>query len=233
MSAEGRLGPLVHRSVHHAAFLWLLASVQFVVVMIVLQLAWTHAPGYSLSQNYISDLGNTGCGPWPHATSRFICSPLPELFNGSSVVFGLLLLLGTLLVPTAFPARTSRTIGLVLLVLGGFGAIGVGLSPENVDLPVHLLMAGIAFGAGNLALIVLSIGMFRDTRWDGYRGYTLLSGLVGLIALALLETGTFLHLGPGGMERLVAAPAILWLVVAGIHLLRVPTYAPTGLPKGS
>jgi len=31
----------------------------------------------------------------------------------------------------------------------------------------------------------------------------------------------------------VAAPALLWLVVAGIHLLRVPSYAPSILPKFS
>jgi hypothetical membrane protein len=231
MAADGRLGPLVHRAVHHGATLWVLAALQFIAVMVALQLAWTHAPGYSLSKNFISDLGNTGCGPWPHASSRFICSPLPDAFNASSIAFGVLLLLGALLVPTAFPPRRSRTVGLALLVLAGFGAIGVGLSPENVDLPVHLLSAGVAFGAGNLALIVLALGMFRDTRWDGYRAYTLLSGLVGLIALVLLETGHYAGLGPGGMERLVAAPAILWLLVAGVHLLRVPTFAPTGIPK--
>jgi hypothetical membrane protein len=232
MASDGRLGPLVHRAVHHGAALWLIGSLQFIAAMIVVQLGWRSPPSYSLTRNYISDLGNTGCGPWPNASSHIVCSPWHTVFSGSVIVLGLLFILGALLVPTAFPARKSRTIGLGLLLVAGIGSIGVGLSPENVNLTIHTISALLAFGGANLGLLVLGFGMLRDTRWDGYRAYTLISGLVGFVALLLFSFHIDAGLGVGGMERLVAAPGLLWLIVAGVHLLRVPTYAPTGLPKG-
>lgn len=229
--APARLGPLVHRSVHHGAALWVIASLQFVLAMVVVQLMWAHAPSYSLRNDVISDLGNTACGPWPTSTSTVVCSPWHDVFNGSTIALGILLILGVLLVPTAFPPRTSRSAGLGLLALAGVGSIGVGVFPENVNLNVHLAVAALAFVAGNLGLIVLAFGMFRDTRWDGYRAYTLFSGLVGLIAFLLYVSKVYLALGVGGMERLIVAPLLLWTIVAGIHLLRVPTFAPSILPK--
>lgn len=228
--SEARLGPLVHRAVHHGAALWLAGSLLFVAAMVVVQLAWHGHPAYSLAHNYISDLGNTGCGPWPNANSHVVCSPWHEVFDVASVLLGVLVVLGGLLVRTGFPARNSSALGLSLLSIAGIGAIGVGLSPENVNLRIHTLSSLLAFLPGNLSLIVLGVAMFRDTRWDGFRAYSLFSGLVGLIALGLFLDGAYLGLGVGGMERLVVAPLLLWLVVCSIHLLRIPQYAPHALP---
>jgi len=228
-SAEPRLGPLVHRAVHHAAIVWIVAAVQFVVAMAVVEWRWTTP--YSLSRNVISDLGNTACGDFPTGSSHYVCSPWHLVFNVSVVVLGLLVILGVVLIRTAFPDRSSRTLGLGLLAFAGVGAIGVGFAPENVAIHVHTLFALIAFAAGNVGLIVLGFAMFRDTRWDGYRAYTLFSGLVGAIALALFAAGVYAGLGEGGMERLIVAPLLLWMVVVSIHLLRVATYAPRIIPK--
>jgi len=226
-----RLGPLVHRAVHHAAAVWIVAAVEFVVSMAVVQLAWTTP--YSLQNNVISDLGNTQIGNWPNSNSHYVSSPWHVEFNAAVIVLGLLVILGALLVRTAFPARSSRTAGLGLFCLAGIGSIGVGLFPENVNLHVHAIVAAIAFVAANLGLIVLGVAMFRDTRWDGYRSYTMFSGLIGLVAFFLYVGGIYPGLGPGGMERLIVAPLLLWLVVVGIHLLRVPAYAPRIVPKAS
>ncbi len=225
-ASRERYGPLVHRSVHHGAILWILGVVIFVVAMIITQIGYT-GTSYSLLYNYISDLGAAHCG-WAHA-GRTICSPWHEVFNVGIVIFGLLMIFGTILVRTGFPARGSRTIGLCLLVAAGIGAIGVGLSPEDVNLTVHTLSAAVAFILGNLALIVLAFAMFRDTRWDGYRAYTLLSGVVGLVAFILFYTKNWGPLGVGGMERLIVAPILLWALLAGIHLARIPTFAPPGV----
>jgi hypothetical membrane protein len=228
-----RYGPLVHRSVHHGAALWVVGVLEFVAGMIVTQLAWTN-PSYSLTNNYISDLGAVHCGQFG---GHYICSPWYEVFNVSIIVLGALLILGILLLPTAFPNRRSRTIGLGLLAVAGLGAIGVGLSPEDVNLTVHMISALIAFGGGGLALIVLGIAMFRDTRWDGYRAYTVFSGLFALVALGLFVGhswqwgGVWADLGVGGIERLIVAPILLWALVAGIHLLRIRAFAPAQLPR--
>jgi len=209
-------GPLVHRAVHHAAIVWILAAVEFVVAMIVVQQKYAN---YSLKANYISDLGGKS-------------SPWAIVFDASVIAFGLLVILGVLLITTAFPARRSRTVGLGLIAFSGIGSVGVGVFPESFHpATYHVAFALLAFLAGNLALIVLGAAMFRDTRWAGYRSYTMFSGLIGLIALILFVAHLDLALGTGGMERLIVAPMLLWLVVAGIHLLRVPAYAPRILPK--
>lgn len=226
---EGRRGPLVHRAVHHAAVVWLVAVVQFVVAMAVV--AWRWTTPYSLSRNVISDLGNTQCGNWPNATSHYVCSPWHLAFNASVILLGLLTILGVLLIRTAFPPRSSRTVGLGLLAISGIGAVGVGLFPENVHLGVHTLFALVAFAAANVGLIVLGFAMFRDTRWDGYRAYSMLSGLVGVVALLLYATKAYAGLGAGGMERLIVAPLFLWMAVVSIHLLRVPSFAPRLVPR--
>jgi hypothetical membrane protein len=219
MSSD-RYGPLVHRSVRHGAILWIVGVLEFVVGMIVTQIGY---PGYSLTQNYISDLGATQCGEW---TGRYVCSPWHDVFMISIVAMGILIILGLVLLRTAFPPRGTRTVGLALLTLTGLGAIGVGLSPENVNITIHSLSAAVAFVGGGFALVVLSLAMFRDTRWDGYRAYTMISGLIGLIAFALFEGRIYGPLGVGGMERLIVAPILLWAVIVGIHLARIPTYAP-------
>ncbi len=231
-SPEDRRGPLVHRAVHHGAVLWLVAALQFVVAMAVVQLFWSGSAPYSLAHNVMSDLGNTGCAAWPHSTSPKVCSPWHDLFNGSVIVLGILVLLGVLLVRTAFPPRRSSTIGLALTAIGGLGSVGVGIFPENVDLTVHSISALVAFLLGNLGLMALGFAMFRDTRWDGYRAYTLFSGLIGLVATILFVTRVYLGLGQGGMERLIVAPLLLWLVVVSVHLLRIPQFAPRAVPTG-
>jgi hypothetical membrane protein len=230
-----RYGPLVHRSVRHGAILWIIGVLEFVVGMGITQAGYT-GTSYSLTRNYISDYGAVNCG-YLHSSvyppnGIDICSPWHLVFNVSIVLMGLLLIFGTILLWTGFPARGTRTIGLGFLIIAGIGAIGVGLSPEDVNTTVHLASAAVAFVLGNLALIVLAFAMFRDTRWDGYRAYTLLSGFVGLIAFILFYVGIWGPLGVGGMERLIVAPLLLWALVAGIHLARIPTFAPAGV-KGS
>ena len=240
MAAAGeRYGPLVHRSVHHGAIAWIVGVVVFLVAQFVVQLAWdAHAgnPTYSLTQNYISDYGAIHCGSF---SGHFVCSPLHDVFNASIVVMGLLLILGVVLLPTAFPARPSRKIGLGLLVVAAIGSIGVGLSPEDVNLTVHFVSAVLAFVGANFALLVLALVMFRDTRWDGYRGYTFLSGVVGFVALGLYGArayewgGIWSDWGVGGMERLIVAPVLLWAILVSVHLLRIPSFAPRSRAKRS
>ncbi len=50
------------------------------------------------------------------------------------------------------------------------------------------------------------------------RYYTVGSGLIALIALAFFVTRNYLGLGIGGMERLVAYPQTMWLIVFGIYI---------------
>jgi hypothetical membrane protein len=233
-AASERYGPRVHRSVRHGAVLLVVGTVQFIVAMAITQVGY--GSSYSLTGNYMSDLGAVNCGTFGGTASyagHYACSPWHDVFNISIVIMGLLVILATILIRTAFPVRRSRTIGLWALALAGLGSVGVGLSPEDVNIAVHSGSAVLAFAGGGIALVVLAFAMLRDTRWEGFRAYTFFSGLITLIALILFVSKVDLGLGVGGMERLVVAPVFLWSIVAGIHLARIPTFAPRLFSKPS
>jgi len=44
-------------------------------------------------------------------------------------------------------------------------------------------------------------------------------GAMSLVALVLFASGIYLGLGKGGMERMIAYPALLWMVGFGGHLM--------------
>jgi hypothetical membrane protein len=102
----------------------------------------------------------------------------------------------------------------LLLSLSGIGAIGVGLFNENYIPGVHALFALMAFLFGNLAA-VYSFKMVRPLLSFTF----VILGLIGLSALALLGSGTYLGLGAGGMERMIFYPAMFWTLGLGGYLL--------------
>ncbi len=193
------------------------ASVQFIAAMIAVQLRY---PGYSDLTNYISDLGGAH-------------SPWAVVFNGSVIVLGLLTVLAAYLLLSAFNRKLSRTLGLGFLGIAGIGAILVGIFPETTTVlhgKMHGIAADIAFIASGLALINLPGAMLRDTRWDGYRAFTFFLGVITLVAIVLYSGGIWGPLGAGGMERVIVAPILLWSIVAGLHLLTLPTYDKPPVP---
>ncbi len=67
----------------------------------------------------------------------------------------------------------------------------------------------------NASFVVLGLALDIPR---AFRYYTILSGLIALIALLLFYTHTYLGLGQGGMERLTAHPQTIWLIVFGIYI---------------
>lgn len=216
---SGPLGPLAPRTARWGGALFILGSLQFLAAMVYVQYRY---PGYSDLTNYISDFGN------------FHNSPAYAVFNSSIILLGVLGLLGTALIRTAFAPRRSRTLGIVALAIANLGAIGVGIFPETATElggNIHSLVSLITFLGSGFALIFLGFAMLRDTRWEGFRGYTAISGVVTLVALLLFipaSGGSTSGLGgyPGLIERIIVAPILLWAIVAGLHLVRLPTYSP-------
>jgi hypothetical membrane protein len=154
-------------------------------------------PGYSTSENYISDLG---VGPTP---SRWI-------FTGAIIIFGL-----TALVTAALlRLRPEKSYVWRFLALSGIGAIGVGAFNMDYTPEVHALFALVAFLFGNLA-VICSSRMVRPPMSYLF----ILLGLIGLTALALFGGDTFLGLGAGGMERMIFYPAMFWAIGFGAYLL--------------
>jgi hypothetical membrane protein len=197
--------------------LWIL-SVQYFIVQIITAMAW--ATHYSLVSNTISDLGNTACGPYG---DRLVCSPLHGLMNASFILLGATMFAGAVLIHRDFRKTLATTAGFSFMALAGAGTILVGLFPENTVSNLHTIGSAMPFLVGNIGMVILSLSLAIP---KPLRCYTFLSGVIALVALALLLTNRYLGLGVGGMERITAYPQTIWLMVFGLYVART-----TGWPS--
>jgi hypothetical membrane protein len=184
-----------------AGALLFVGGLQFVVAMIVAEAVY---PNYSVSGNYISDLG-----VWSKSSAA--------IFNPSIVLLGLAILVGAYFIQHEF--RLGAITG--LFVLAGLGPIGVGLFPENTFLVsgvpfIHSIAALISFVFGGIA----AIACYRITRGP-FRYFSVILGVTTLLALVLFAaTGPgYLGIGVGGMERMIVYPNLIWTIGMGANLL--------------
>jgi hypothetical membrane protein len=199
--------------------LWLVAAIQFVAAMAVTQVGW-RTP-YSLLTNPVSDLGAVHCGI-PPGGGPYVCSPWHAVFDASVVLVGLLVIAGLVGLRRVFPPGRRSAAGFGLVILSALGAIGVGLFPEDVNGGVHGLVSLMAFGFGNAAILVLGSAVAGAREWRGFPTFSAGLGGVGFAALAVFLLGTWGALGPGGAERLIIGPELLWIATVGAHALRLP-----------
>lgn len=175
-------------------------SAQFTTAMIVAEALY---PGYSVSQNYISDLG---------ATCRATClvvQPTANIFNSSIILLGLLGVLSAFSFWRGFHQRILSG----FIALTSIGAMGVGLFPETAG-SIHHIVSLITFIFSGLA----AIASFRVQK-SPLSYISPLLGAMTLLSLALYISNVFLGLGPGGMERMIVYPALIWSISFGAHLI--------------
>jgi hypothetical membrane protein len=184
---------------------------QFIPAMSVAEAVY---PNYSVSAQPISDLGatcvNVGVGPSVSNTASVctIIEPSAVIFDASVFLLGLLSLMGAL----AILRSGNRALG-VSLALGGVGAMGVGVFPETTG-SLHVLVSFIAFFFAGVSALI----SYRATRPPmSYLSVAL--GATSLISLVLYASSIYLGLGEGGMERLIAYPALIWIAGFGAHLM--------------
>jgi hypothetical membrane protein len=192
------------------AILWICCLQYFVAEAIAIP-GWR--PHYSLSRNFISDLGAVTCGER--------CSRLHAVMNASFLLQGVLIVVGAILASSMFPKGRLWTLALALVGGSGVGVFIVGLAPEDVHGGLHYLGAAENLLACNLGMAVMGVAMLssrQTTTWLG--ATTLAAGLTGVGAVALLPTHHYFGLGVGGMERVAAYPFPLWLAGLGSLLLR-------------
>lgn len=154
-------------------------------------------PGYSVSEDYISELG---VGP---AAPRAV-------FTVALVAFGLMTLTASYLLRQR--ADGSRL--WLLLAISGAGAIGVGVFDMDSFKELHGLSALLAFLFGNVAAIYSR----KAVRPPVSHVFVLL-GTVGLVSLVLLIANADLGLGLGGIERMAFYPAMFWVLAFGVYML--------------
>ena len=197
------------------SFLWI-SSIQYFVVQVLVAFSFT--PRYSISNNTISDLGNTVCGPYG---DKLVCSANFLAMNISFIILGLTMLFGALINQKHSNTSKLSSFGFSGLALSGLGTVLIGIFPENSISSLHIIGAGIPFLVGNISLVILS----RSLEVGKYFSiYTFLSGFTALIALALFLTQNYLGLGIGGIERIVAYPQTIWLSSYGIHSVIVQRF---------
>jgi hypothetical membrane protein len=188
-----------------AGALLFLGGAQFSVGLVVAEAVY---PNYSVSKNYISDLGVWG-------------NPSAAVFNPSIFLFGLLIMAGAYLIQREFKARYVA----LFFMLAGLGSAGVGVFPENTFLvngtPVfHSIFALMAFLFGGAAAIAS-----HKLAKPPFKYFAIVFGAMTLLALGLFLTTVSsgsLGLGAGGLERMVASPTIIWTIGLGGYLIAQP-----------
>jgi hypothetical membrane protein len=196
------------------AVFWVL-TLEWFAGQAIAQAAWTTP--YSLSQDYISDLGVTRCGTYRIlGETSYICSPLHNVMNASFVLAGLFMAAGVVLLRGIWPRRPLATAGLVLITLAGVGKIGGGLAPGNTDMPVHDL-ATLGILGGGIGAVLLGCALWRLTPWQA-RGF-LAAGVAGTVGVVLMAAAPTYHLPAGAFERVASWPLVVWLAVLGLALI--------------
>ncbi|MGD0723574.1 MAG: DUF998 domain-containing protein, partial [Roseiarcus sp.] len=168
------------------AILWIFC-LQYFAAEAVAILAWTGS--YSLSANYISDLGAVGCGAAASGLTlapATPCSPLHALMNASFVLQGGLILGGALLVRPAFPHGRRFAGALALIGASGAGVALVGLAPEDLLPKLHYLGAAENLFCCNAGMAAMGLAMLRRSAARASGAIALAAGVAGLIGLGCL-----------------------------------------------
>ena len=164
---------------------------------------------YNTAKNTISDLGGT-----MPSEGGVVLQPSATIFVATMLVTGVMIIIGAYFVHRSFE-RWAATIPLALL---GIGVLGVGVFPGYVPV-VHPIFALIAFVSGGVAAV-----MAYKVTTSPFRYISIALGVITLVSVILafffLEAWAFVAtLGEGGIERWIAYPVVLWLVMSGGYLM--------------
>jgi hypothetical membrane protein len=161
-----------------AGALLFVGASQFTVGMIVAEAVY---PNYSVSGNYISDLGVWG-------------KPSAAIFNPSIILLGLMILISAYFIQREFRMGAITS----FYVLAGLGPLLVGIFPENTFLVhgvpvIHSIAAIISFVFSGIA----AIASYKITKGP-FRYFSVILGVATLFALLLFATTRPDYLGIGG-----------------------------------
>jgi hypothetical membrane protein len=178
-----------------AGTLFLVGAAQFIVGMVLAEALYS---GYSVADNYISDLG---------------VGPSALVFNFSVFLLGLLAVIAALLIWRSTGSNATAKITPILFFIAGIGVMGVGIFTEHAG-ALHGVVSLVAFLFGGLS----AIAAYKMEKTP-LNYISVIMGLIAIVALVLFGTKNYLGLGAGGMERMIAYPILLWAVTFGGFLI--------------
>ena len=185
-----------------AGALIFVAVTQFVLGVIVSEALYS---GYSISENYVSDLG---------------VGSSSMIFNSSVFLMGLLLISGAYFLHRAF----GFTMLTVTFVLTAIGAMGVGIFTldagiiHSVTALIFLLFSGLS---AIFAVVCSYVHGFKLMKMP-FSALAVILGLTELGGFVLFVGKIYFGLGVGGMQRMVLYPVLIWLVGFGGYLMAHP-----------
>jgi len=170
-----------------AGLLGFVGLVQFILVVIICEAVYS---GYSVGQQYISDLGN-----WSLAGNY------AAIFNVSIIFAGTLGVASAYFIQRAFKNRLFAS----LLIITSICDVLLGVFAEDVSMPVHGISAliGLIFGLGATFMT------YKFVKSPLSYAPIILGGMI-IVAVVLQASGNYLGLGLGGIERLEIYPSLLW-----------------------
>ena len=185
-----------------AGLLFFVGVVQFVLAVIISEAIY---PGYSVGQQYVSDLGD-----WNLAGNY------AAIFNASAILLGIFVISGAYFIQRGFKNRLFTT----LLFMIGVGNVVVGVVAENISFPLHVVFALVSFVSAATCAI-----MSYKFEKAPLSYISVILGAVTLLAIVLffsgysVNSGFYLGLGLGGMERFIIYPSLLWLLGFSAYLI--------------
>jgi len=188
---------------------------------------WTVAslmrPGYDQLSQYGSELG---------------AGPNSIVMNTNFVVTGLLIVAFATGLFKSIPRGLGTQLGSILLLVFGAGELAGGLFPCDPGCPIaaqsfsqlaHNMDAIIAFVALALAPFLFSLGLDRDDRWQGYRSFSVVTGLLAIGLFSIFSAASLGYLGYIGLfQRLFLAVTFLWIEVVATRLFQISGHNRSG-----
>jgi hypothetical membrane protein len=190
-----------------AGMLFFIAVTQFTLGFTISEALY---PGYSVHDNYISDLG---------------VGPSSIIFNSSVFLLGLLSLVATYFLRHSSSFKTVN----MLLLLMAIGAMGVGVFTKDFTL-AHGAVSSMAFFFGGLSAIASVKVLKKPLSLISIALGAMTLGALALFSSGMITSGSatsteaydsifYLGLGPGGMERMIVYPLLIWLAGFAGHLV--------------
>ncbi len=172
-------------------------------------LAMASGPGYDVTRNYLSDLGNPA-------------SPAPWAFNAACLLGGILAIPFGLALGDALGGRGGRVLKF-LIPLAGLSLVGVGAFPEGSPYGLHGLVSLLFFvlltaSQGAMVLPALRAPTFRPLGgWVTAGAFVLSAALIISFFAGVGNDHLAEHLGVYG--------GLAWQLSSALYLWRSPTVA--------
>ena len=171
--------------------------------------------GYSFTQNFLSDLGRTLSYP---GEVNFLSA---QLFNMTLILAGVVFANFYLHVRKIFTAqRTLALIGSFFGVLGGLSLTGVGLTPADLYLDLHMICATWLFRFFFVASLCYSMVIFRHSQFENKyaMGYLVFTFSI-LLYIIISELGPSPKEVPWALTlQVVSQKMILLILMSAIYI---------------